>query len=77
MDRAGDLRGRAGSRTRAAGAPAGAPAELNLKRKLRIVTIASLAIWVALCGMIVSGVVTVRDIDVFDRMGPAPSELIR
>lgn len=61
----------------APGTPAGAPAELNLKRKLRIVTIASLAIWVALCGVIVSGVVTVRDIDVFDRMGPAASEAIR
>ena len=58
----------------APGTPAGAPAELHLKRKLRIVTIASLAIWVALCGIIVSGAVSVRDIDVFDRMGPAADE---
>lgn len=56
------------------GTPAGAPAELNLKRKLRIVTISSLAIWIALCSMIVSGAVSVRDIDVFDRMGPSAGE---
>ena len=56
------------------GAPAGAPAELDLKRKLRIVTISSLAIWIALCSMIVSGAVSVRDIDVFDRMGPSAGE---
>jgi len=51
------------------GTHAGAPANLNLGRKIRIVTLVSLVLWLVIGGVIVSGVVSVSDIDVFDRMG--------
>ena len=56
------------------GTHAGAPAELNLKRKLKIVTAISAVLWCVIAGVIVSGAVTVRDIDIFNRMGPPAGE---
>ena len=55
------------------GTHAGAPSELNLKRKFRIVTLVSFVLWVVIAGVIFSGMITVRDIDVFNRMGPVPA----
>lgn len=50
------------------GTHASAPANLNLKRKAIIVTIASVILWVIIAGVIISGWVSVRDIDWFNRM---------
>lgn len=53
------------------GTHAGSPEEHNLKRKAWLTTLISLVLWVVIAGIIVSGLVTVRDIDalMFDRMG--------
>lgn len=53
------------------GTQAGAPAELNLKRKFKIVTAVSAVLWVIIAGVIFSGAVSVRDLDIFNRMAPA------
>lgn len=50
------------------GTPAGAPANLNLRRKLWIVTIAATLIWAVISGVILSGLISIRDLDMFDRM---------
>ena len=56
------------------GTPAGAPANLQLKRKLWIVTGVSFVFWVIVGGTILSGAITVRDLDFFDRMAPPLNE---
>lgn len=50
------------------GTHASAPANPQLKRKAKITTIWAAGIWVIIAGVILSGAVTVRDIDWFDRM---------
>ena len=55
------------------GTQAGAPANLDMRRKLRTTTIAALIIWAILVAIILSGVIEVRDFDVFDRMPPRPA----
>jgi predicted secreted protein len=52
------------------GTHASAPANLNMLRKAKLVTMVSAAIWVLLAGIIFSGVIGVRDLDWFNRMGP-------
>ncbi len=52
------------------GTHAGSPANLNLKRKLWIVTGVSLVLWIVIAGVILSGAVTVRDLDWFGRLAP-------
>lgn len=54
------------------GTHASAPAEFNPKRTAWIVTGIATALWVVIAGTILSGVITVRDLDYFNRMGPAP-----
>ncbi len=57
------------------GTPAGAPVDPQLGRKARIVTIVSFGLWVVIAGTIISGLITVRDLDWFDRMAtPEASE---
>ncbi len=53
------------------GTPESSPANLNMKRKLWIVTGISLVLWIVIAGIIVSGAITVRDLDWFGRLGPA------
>ncbi|MEO1453168.1 MAG: DUF1467 family protein [Pseudomonadota bacterium] len=53
------------------GTHASAPANLNMRKKAKLVTMIAAVIWVILAAVIFSGVITVRDIDWFDRMGPA------
>jgi len=53
------------------GTPGSAPTDPQLRRKARIVTLVSLPIWVVACAVIVSGLVTVEDFDLFHRFGPA------
>ncbi|MEM1064366.1 MAG: DUF1467 family protein [Pseudomonadota bacterium] len=56
------------------GTPASAPANLNMGRKARLVTMISAVIWVIVAAIILSGVISVRDIDWFERMGPPAAE---
>ena len=52
------------------GTQAGAPANLSMKRKALITTLVAIGIWAIVAGIIVSGVISVRDIDFFNRMDP-------
>jgi predicted secreted protein len=52
------------------GTPASAPAGFIVKRKAKITTIAAFVIWAILSAIILSGVITVRDIDFLDRLPP-------
>lgn len=51
------------------GTPASAPKTINLIAKVRLVTLVSVVIWIPLCAVIISGVVSIADIDVVDRLG--------
>ncbi|WP_424944728.1 DUF1467 family protein [Aliiroseovarius crassostreae] len=51
------------------GTHAGAPADFKLGRTLIIVTIWGTLAWAIVSGIIISGVITVEDIDWFNRMG--------
>ncbi len=42
-----------------------------VKRKAVMTTWIALALWIVIAGVILSGAITVRDIDWFGRMGPA------
>jgi len=48
-----------------------APANINIGRKARITTYFAVPIWAVLASIILSGAISVRDFDWFDRMGPA------
>ena len=47
------------------GTPGSAPENGALKGKIRLVTIVSCFLWVALFGIIISGVIQIDDIDIF------------
>ena len=53
------------------GTHAGSPEVHNLKKKAWITTGVTAVLWCVIAGTILSGVITVRDIDMFNRMGPA------
>lgn len=53
------------------GTHAGAPEVHNIGKKAKITTVISLVLWAIIAGIILSGTITVRDFDWFDRMGPA------
>ncbi|MEO0916824.1 MAG: DUF1467 family protein [Pseudomonadota bacterium] len=50
------------------GTHASAPANFDLGRKAKITTLWAVPIWAVIAGTILSGVITVRDIDWFERM---------
>jgi len=50
------------------GTHASAPANFDLGRKAKITTLWAVPIWAVIAGTIQSGVITVRDIDWFERM---------
>ena len=50
------------------GTHAGAPANPNLKKKAWITTGISLVIWIIITAVIISGTLTISDIDFFNRM---------
>lgn len=52
----------------APGTAPSAPVEPMIRRKVIVTTIAATLIWAVLCGVILSGVVTVADIDLLSRM---------
>jgi predicted secreted protein len=51
------------------GTPASAPSDAQMKRKFWITTLIALPIWVVVVAVILSGVITVDDIDMFTRIG--------
>ena len=55
------------------GTPAGAPAGYVVRRKAWITTLVATVIWGLLVWVILSGWISVRDIDWFDRMGSGSS----
>ncbi len=48
----------------------GAPQVHNLGKKALISTVVALVIWLIAVGIILSGWISVRDFDMFNRMGP-------
>lgn len=52
------------------GTHAGAPANLNLKKRLKIVTAIATVLWVILVMIIVNGWITLDDVDLLKRFGP-------
>ena len=52
------------------GTPASAPADAQIVRKAKITTAIALVLWAGIAGVILSGVITIRDLDFFGRLGP-------
>jgi len=52
------------------GTHAGAPHVSNLRRKMAIASVVAVVVWAIVAGIILSGAITVRDLDVFNRMTP-------
>jgi predicted secreted protein len=52
------------------GTPASAPAEENVKRKAWITTLVAVPLASVITAVILWGGITIRDLDVFGRMGP-------
>ncbi|MGJ8623203.1 MAG: DUF1467 family protein [Yoonia sp.] len=50
------------------GTHASSPADFDLKRKAKVTSYFAFPIWIVIAGVILSGVVTVRDFDWFERM---------
>lgn len=50
------------------GTPGSAPVNPQLKRKAGVVTIVATVVFIPIAGIIISGVVSIEDIDVFNRM---------
>lgn len=55
------------------GTHAGAPEHHYLKKKAWITTVVAALCWVLIAGTILSGAISIRDIDMFDRMGGGSS----
>ena len=55
------------------GTHAGSPAVHNLKKKAWITTGISIVLWLIIAGIILSGWITVEDLDWFDRYDPPSS----
>ncbi|MCL4187973.1 MAG: DUF1467 family protein [Rhodobacteraceae bacterium] len=55
------------------GTPESAPHDAGLPRKMRIVTAVAAVLWLAIAGTVLSGAISVRDLDWFGRMGPPPA----
>lgn len=56
------------------GTHAGAPANLQMAKKAKLVTMISAVLWVVIAGVIFSGLITVEDLDWFGRMSPQAGE---
>ena len=52
------------------GTPASAPVNPMIGKKMAWVTVITVVLWVPLVAFIVSGVVSIHDIDFYSRMGP-------
>ena len=56
---------------RVPGTPASAPVNPMIGKKMIWVTVITVVLWVPLVAFIMSGVVSIHDIDFYNRMGPA------
>lgn len=56
------------------GTQASAPANLSMKRKALVTTAVAVVLWALISGIILSGIISVRDIDLFHRLGPPPTD---
>lgn len=56
------------------GTPQSAPAQAQIGRKARITTLWATLLFVIIGGTIVSGVISVRDLDWFGRMAPVAAQ---
>ena len=52
----------------APGTPASAPADAMIRKKLIWTTLVTIALWAPLCGVILWGGLTIRDVDIWHRM---------
>ncbi len=52
------------------GTPAGAPANIKLKRKVVATTMVTVVLWSVIASVLLSGTFTLRDIDWFGRLPP-------
>ncbi|MEM9426868.1 MAG: DUF1467 family protein [Pseudomonadota bacterium] len=56
---------------RVEGTHAGSPATgFSMKKRFRLTTLWAVPIWAVIAGVILFGDISVRDIDIFNRMGP-------
>lgn len=53
------------------GTPASAPDDPMLRQKLKVTTAVAAVLFAIIAGVILSGLISVRDLDVFGRMGGA------
>lgn len=53
------------------GTHASAPENPQIGRKAKITTVCSIVLWCVFAGVILSGVISIRDIDIMGTMGPA------
>lgn len=51
------------------GTPPGAPAQEIVGKKARLTTLIATPLWLLICGVILSGWITIKDLDWFGRMG--------
>lgn len=54
------------------GTPKSAPSDHLVGKKAKLTTLIAIVIWGMLVAVILSGKITIRDIDWFHRLGPAP-----
>jgi predicted secreted protein len=52
------------------GTPPGAPADEIVGRKAKLTTLIATPLWAVICGVILSGWITLADLDWFGRMAP-------
>lgn len=52
------------------GTPASAPEDAMMKKKLTWVTIITVVLWIIVCSVIVSGILSIQTFDIFNRMNP-------
>jgi len=52
------------------GTPPSAPANPQLKKKFLLVTVVAVIVWTGLVLFLMSGILTIRDLDFFNRMDP-------
>jgi predicted secreted protein len=55
------------------GTPPGAPAQEIVGRKARLTTLIATVLWLVICAIILSGWITIEDLDWFGRMAHRPA----
>jgi len=53
------------------GTHAGAPANLQIGRKLKVTTLVAIPVAGLICAVVISGVITLDDVDLLKRFGPS------